>query len=68
METNKSPIASSRENTSRLQALGSIADAATSGFDTIYDDHARCFGPSPGASSTFDAEIDGLVHDVFTSF
>lgn len=48
--------------------LGPVADA-TAGFDTIYDDHAPLLRAI--ARTRFhipDADIDGLVHDVFASF
>jgi RNA polymerase sigma factor (sigma-70 family) len=59
----------SRESTPKSPpTLASIADA-TAGFDTIYDDHAPLLRAI--ARSKFnipDADIDGLVHDVFASF
>ncbi|HSY51225.1 MAG TPA: sigma-70 family RNA polymerase sigma factor [Thermoanaerobaculia bacterium] len=48
--------------------LSPVADA-TAGFDTIYDDHAPLLRAI--ARTRFhipDADIDGLVHDVFVSF
>jgi RNA polymerase sigma factor (sigma-70 family) len=70
METNE--VSASRphpKTPAASRALGSIADAAASGFDTIYDDHAPLLRAIARRKFNIpDAEIDGLVHDVFTSF
>jgi len=51
------------------RALDSTPDAAASAFDTIYDDHAPLLRAIARRKFNIpDAEIDGLVHDVFTSF
>ena len=51
------------------RALGSVTEAAASDFDTIYDDHAPLLRAIARRKFNIpDAEIDGLVHDVFTSF
>src|SRR5216684_2237278 len=50
-------------------ALGSIADTAANDFDTIYDDHAPLLRAIARRKFNIpDADIDGLVHDVFASF
>jgi RNA polymerase sigma factor (sigma-70 family) len=50
-------------------ALSSIADAASSDFDTIYDDHAPLLRAIAKRKFNIpDSDIDALVHDVFASF
>ncbi len=50
-------------------AMGSSANSAASDFDAIYDDHAPLLRAIARRKFNIpDAEIDGLVHDVFTSF
>jgi RNA polymerase sigma factor, sigma-70 family len=60
----------SRESTPKAPPpLGSVADAASSGFDTIYDDHAPLLRAIARRKFNIpDSDIDGLVHDVFASF
>ncbi len=70
METNEAAASPPHAKTPvARRALGSVADAAATDFDTIYDDHAPLLRAIARRKFNIpDAEIDGLVHDVFTSF
>lgn len=59
----------SRESASKAPPnLATIADGPA-GFDTIYDDHAPLLRAIARTKFNIpDADIDGLVHDVFASF
>jgi RNA polymerase sigma factor (sigma-70 family) len=50
-------------------SLRSTGDSLSAGFDTIYDDHAPLLRAIARRKFNVpDSDIDGLVHDVFTSF